>query len=123
MRATTEPNEDIPRLDTATNELAGTAAIETLTPDENDERDDDGEVDVDDAANAAATTATKKKKKKKAKKSSKAKAAASEPAKAAEPAKTAGNGVLCISRNKHWRYISSYHVRFSRDSYRLISRF
>jgi hypothetical protein len=48
--------------------------------------------------------AKKKKKKKKAKK--KAKAAAGAPA----PEDT-GPPPLCISRNKHWRYISSYHVR------------
>jgi hypothetical protein len=47
---------------------------------------------------------TKKKKKKKAKK--KAKTAAGAPA----PEDT-GPPPLCISRNKHWRYISSYHVR------------
>jgi hypothetical protein len=54
----------------------------------------------------------KKKKKRKPKKSVKAKEAA------ALAAKTKANDVdlnrppvLCISRNKHWRYISSYHVR------------
>lgn len=52
---------------------------------------------------------SKKKKKKKAKKSTKAKDSAA-------GGKGAGADrdrppVLCISRNKHWRYISSYHVR------------
>lgn len=52
----------------------------------------------------------KKKKKKKPKKSAKAKEAA---LKAKTPAPSDLDGrppVLCISRNKHWRYISSYHV-------------
>ena len=57
----------------------------------------------------------KKKKKKKPKKSAKAKeSAATAAGKAKIPPETNGlNGrppVLCISRNKHWRYISSYHV-------------
>lgn len=52
--------------------------------------------------------AAKKKKKKKAKKPAKAKESPSggkhtEEAEERPP-------VLCISRNKHWRYISSYHV-------------
>ncbi|KAK0222588.1 hypothetical protein EDD85DRAFT_983231 [Armillaria nabsnona] len=46
----------------------------------------------------------KKKKKKKTKKSAKAKSEA-----AAKLADEDGPPVLCISRNKHWRYISSYH--------------
>jgi hypothetical protein len=56
-------------------------------------------------------TAQKKKKKKKPKKSAKAKEAAALKAKAqaAEDAESRPT-VLCISRNKHWRYISSYHV-------------
>jgi hypothetical protein len=55
---------------------------------------------------ADAQQAQKKKKKKKPKKSAKAKAA-----KAASESAQARPNVLCISRNKHWRYISSYHVR------------
>ena len=51
--------------------------------------------------------AQKKKKKKKPKKSSKAKAEANtKPIEDDEPSPL----VLRISRNKHWRYISSYHV-------------
>ena len=62
---------------------------------------------------ATVTTATqKKKKKKKPKKSAKAKEAASSKAKTQDELDTEGRPpVLCISRNKHWRYISSYHVR------------
>lgn len=51
----------------------------------------------------------KKKKKKKAKKSSKAKEPANAGPKSPEPF-DGRPPVLCISRNKHWRYISSYHV-------------
>jgi hypothetical protein len=55
-------------------------------------------------------TARKKKKKKKSKKSAKTKDVDSAPTKA-EPSDLNGRPpILCISRNKHWRYISSYHV-------------
>jgi hypothetical protein len=47
----------------------------------------------------------KKKKKKKSKKAGKSKDREAKPADA-EPRPP----LLCISRNKHWRYISSYHV-------------
>jgi hypothetical protein len=52
----------------------------------------------------------KKKKKKKPKKSTKAKDAAAKNKET--PSQEPRPPVLCISRNKHWRYISSYHVRF-----------
>ena len=55
-------------------------------------------------------TTTQKKKKKKSKKSAKAKEEASQ-AIAQGPESESRPPVLCISRNKHWRYISSYHVR------------
>jgi len=55
------------------------------------------------------TTIPKKKKKKKSKKSAKSKG---EPdAKPLTEDDESGPQVLRISRNKHWRYISSYHVR------------
>lgn len=54
-------------------------------------------------------TASKKKKKKKSKKTSKAKATSDRP-KQPSPGDEDRPSVLCISRNKHWRYISSYHV-------------
>jgi hypothetical protein len=59
------------------------------------------------------TLSQKKKKKKKPKKSAKAKeAAASVRGKAQDvPESDSRPPALCISRNKHWRYISSYHVR------------
>lgn len=63
--------------------------------------------DPDSPANAQ-----KKKKKKKGKKSAAKKAADSNgAAKAVESPDEDRPPVLCISRNKHWRYISSYHVR------------
>lgn len=58
------------------------------------------------------TATQKKKKKKKPKKSAAAKAKDAAAKKAAETAEAECRPpVLCISRNKHWRYISSYHVR------------
>jgi hypothetical protein len=58
-------------------------------------------------AHTEATTGQKKKKKKKSKKSNKV-VVQDVPTHQEEPRLP----VLCISRNKHWRYISSYHVRF-----------
>ncbi|KAM6498846.1 hypothetical protein JOM56_006794 [Amanita muscaria] len=61
------------------------------------------------SADLVASATQKKKKKKKSKKSAKAKEAA---AKSKIPEASDHDGkppVLCISRNKHWRYISSYH--------------
>ncbi|KAF8633563.1 hypothetical protein AX15_001361 [Amanita polypyramis BW_CC] len=59
----------------------------------------------------AAPTSQKKKKKKKSKKSAKAKdASTTTTTPSQEGAEADGKQpVLCISRNKHWRYISSYH--------------
>lgn len=69
-------------------------------------------LDTDEGENTT-LPAQKKKKKKKPKKSAKAKeAAAALKAKALDcPDPDGRPPVLCISRNKHWRYISSYHVR------------
>ncbi|KAF9567753.1 hypothetical protein CPC08DRAFT_813918 [Agrocybe pediades] len=66
------------------------------------------DIPEDEVPEDSPTATQKKKKKKKSKKSSKSKDAAARKAKDDEddddhPA------VLCISRNKHWRYISSYH--------------
>ena len=57
----------------------------------------------------AKPTALKKKKKKKGKKSAKAKTSVVDEGK--EDVEHERPPVLCISRNKHWKYISSYHVR------------
>jgi hypothetical protein len=51
---------------------------------------------------------TKKKKKKKPKKPKPSPLVA--PATSAVGTQDAKQSILCISRNKHWRYISSYHV-------------
>jgi hypothetical protein len=64
---------------------------------------------IQDLEEDAALTVQKKKKKKKPKKSLKTKEAAAAAAKAQDA--DGRPPVLCISRNKHWRYISSYHVR------------
>lgn len=63
---------------------------------------------TDDVPTEEQSGAAKKKRKKKTKKTAKAKETS--------PKQKAGESpeerppVLCISRNKHWRYISSYHV-------------
>jgi hypothetical protein len=65
-----------------------------------------------------ATAPPKKKKKKKSKRAGKVKEAASAIPTAASKSRSQNGDdnsedrpqVLCISRNKHWRYISSYHV-------------
>lgn len=60
------------------------------------------------------TSAAKKKKKKKSKKSNKGKDATSSPASPLTPAPAPEENQpppLFISRNKHWKYISSFHVR------------
>lgn len=59
-------------------------------------------------------TAPKKKKKKRSKKTAKSKA--SNATKALEEEEGDRPPVLCISRNKHWRYISSYHVRYTQPT-------
>lgn len=73
---------------------------------------------ADDATAAAAvpstSTAAKKKKKKKAKKSNKAKDATTSPPPPPTPTPATEENQpppLYISRNKHWKYISSFHVR------------
>ncbi|KAJ3710743.1 hypothetical protein C8R42DRAFT_781337 [Lentinula raphanica] len=67
------------------------------------------EPDAENADNAE-SIAQKKKKKKKSKKSAATKAKEAAAKKAAEAAEAETRpSVLCISRNKHWKYISSYH--------------
>jgi hypothetical protein len=67
-------------------------------------------IDVTGVLDETVPSTQKKKKKKKSKKSSKAKDATAK-ATAKDDGDTEGRQpVLCISRNKHWRYISSYHV-------------
>ncbi|KAK2462851.1 hypothetical protein APHAL10511_005049 [Amanita phalloides] len=60
--------------------------------------------------NTVLSTNQKKKKKKKAKKNAKLKEASAGQAPVQETTSVEGKPpVLCISRNKHWKYISSYH--------------
>lgn len=72
----------------------------------------------DETATATAPSipaAAKKKKKKKAKKPNKAKEATTSPVPPPTPTPTVEENQpppLYISRNKHWKYISSFHVRF-----------
>lgn len=56
------------------------------------------------------TATQKKKKKKKSKKSAKSKDSAQKTASKDDREAEGRPPALCISRNKHWRYISSYHV-------------
>ncbi|KAF9069351.1 hypothetical protein BDP27DRAFT_1421134 [Rhodocollybia butyracea] len=62
-----------------------------------------------DSIEADTSAPHKKKKKKKPKKSAAAKAKEAAAKKATAAADADRPPVLCISRNKHWRYISSYH--------------
>ncbi|KAJ3782695.1 hypothetical protein GGU10DRAFT_363033 [Lentinula aff. detonsa] len=65
---------------------------------------------LDPEADHTGTLTPKKKKKKKSKKSATTKAKEAAAKKTAESAEAEGRpSVLCISRNKHWKYISSYH--------------
>jgi hypothetical protein len=61
-----------------------------------------------DASIPSSGAAPKKRKKKRAKKKTEPEASKSVQLSDGAPK----SPVLCISRNKHWRYISSYHVRF-----------
>ena len=64
------------------------------------------EIEEDETTTAVSTNPSKKKKKKKPKKAKALELVPTSPTVAQEPKQQ----VLCISRNKHWRYISSYHV-------------
>ena len=85
-----------------------------------------------DDATATATSSTpvpaaaKKKKKKKSKKSNKVKDATTPPAPPLTPAPTVEEiqpPPLYISRNKHWKYISSFHVRIPLGQRKKVLRF
>ncbi|KAF5383969.1 hypothetical protein D9757_006914 [Collybiopsis confluens] len=68
------------------------------------------QAEVDPSAVSDSATGQKKKKKKKPKKSAAAKAKEAAARKSTEAEEAQGRpSPLCISRNKHWRYISSYH--------------
>ncbi|THU96896.1 hypothetical protein K435DRAFT_965768 [Dendrothele bispora CBS 962.96] len=80
--------------------------------DEDDAENKESIVEINGDEDGEHTVSQKKKKKKKPKKSAtaKAKEAAEKAAKMKEAESAeARPSVLCISRNKHWRYISSYH--------------
>lgn len=63
------------------------------------------------AAGNDTVASQKKKKKKKTRKPSKSKEVQGRHPASADDEQELRPPVLCISRNKHWRYISSYHVR------------
>ncbi|KAF5346123.1 hypothetical protein D9758_009976 [Tetrapyrgos nigripes] len=122
MSSTVFPSSNSDSLETNPSQsyLTGSASGTTSIPNKPTEEDDahgdfhsdnDGNNDVVDAEDGTSVS-QKKKKKKKPKKSANAKA--KESADKAAKAKQADcpetrPSVLCISRNKHWRYISSYH--------------
>lgn len=83
------------------------AAYQTVTPSPSHSSRSTSPIPPENLDEVAAST-QKKKKKKKPKKSAKVKdnAAESKP----DTNEQDRGPVLCISRNKHWRYISSYHV-------------
>ncbi|KAF8910173.1 hypothetical protein CPB84DRAFT_1724033 [Gymnopilus junonius] len=94
-----------PDADTPTN----TTISELSTPLTHSGRTSPTGVEVSEVTEDVGTTAApKKKKKKKPKKSAKSKDA-SAPKTKEEVDPEGHQPVLCISRNKHWRYISSYH--------------
>jgi len=108
MNTTTTPVDEIPSSPDTDEDT--TPILEPWTPlIRSGETSPDSEVIED-----PVVTTQKKKKKKKSKKSAKAKEAAALKAKAQEAQDVedaeSRPPVLCISRNKHWRYISSYHV-------------
>ncbi|KAF7966415.1 hypothetical protein HWV62_38422 [Athelia sp. TMB] len=80
---------------------------QTLTPSPSPSSEEKSLI-PEDSDQITVPTGQKKKKKKKSK-SAKARDAAAAAAKAKEELDASRPSVLCISRNKHWRYISSYH--------------
>lgn len=77
---------------------------------------------VENHAFAEAAAQKKKKKKKKPKKSAKVKELEAQAKALQDLAESERPPVLCISRNKHWRYISSYHVSFVCVFVRLVTK-
>jgi len=83
-----------------TPDLEAAVAMDSHNLDVSALRDEDSIVDV-----PSPNVAQKKKKKKKAKKSAQPQEEKNNTKSESRP------NVLCISRNKHWKFISSYHVR------------
>ena len=86
-------------------------ASQIMTPSPSHSEGETSPIPDDNEGQPVNTISQKKKKKRKPKKSVKAKEAAALAAKTKDDVDSNRPPVLCISRNKHWRYISSYHVR------------
>ncbi|KDR85770.1 hypothetical protein GALMADRAFT_132424 [Galerina marginata CBS 339.88] len=107
MLTPTSPTTDVPSSPEGTDTVTTTVS-ELSTPLTRSGRTSPTCVEVEETPEVSTTATHKKKKKKKSKKSAKAKDASAASAK--DDADMEGRPpVLCISRNKHWRYISSYH--------------
>ena len=103
------PVEDVPS-SPDTDQATTTTVSELSTPLTQSGRSSPTGINITEVLDETLPPTQKKKKKKKSKKSSKAKDATAK-ATAKDTGDTEGRQpVLCISRNKHWRYISSYHV-------------
>lgn len=89
-------------------DILKTAVLPPTPPSSHSSRSTSPSPTLDTTGAGEQTASSKKKKKKKAKKPTKAKDTIPQ-TKGAEDVEE--RPVLCISRNKHWRYISSYHVR------------
>jgi len=101
--------EDVPS-SPDTDQATTTTFSELSTPLTQSGRSSPVGIDITEIPDETVSSTHKKKKKKKSKKTSKAKDATAK-ATATNDGDTEGRQpVLCISRNKHWRYISSYHV-------------
>jgi len=110
MAVSHSPVEDVPS-SPDTDHATTTAVSELSTPLTQSGRTSPTNIDGVEVPDEINSSTQKKKKKKKPKKSPKAKDATAKATAKDDGDKEGRPPVLCISRNKHWRYISSYHVR------------
>lgn len=110
MAVLRSPVEDVPS-SPDTDHATTTAVSDLSTPLIESGRTSPTYIDVAEVPDETVSSTQKKKKKKKSKKSSKAKDVTAKATAKGDGDKEGRQPVLCISRNKHWRYISSYHVR------------
>ena len=111
MAVPRSPVEDVPSSPDTDHATTTTTVSKLSTPLTQSGRSSPTYIDVAEAPDEIVSSTQKKKKKKKSKKSSKAKDATAKATAKGDGDKEGRQPVLCISRNKHWRYISSYHVR------------
>ncbi|KAF9055802.1 hypothetical protein BJ165DRAFT_1428760 [Panaeolus papilionaceus] len=106
MASTISPIDDVPTSPDTDNDPTTTVS-EISTPITHSGRTSPAVIDTENPTEVS-TPAPKKKKKKKPKKSGKSATTAKTKVQEVQEAEPRPS-VLCISRNKHWRYISSYH--------------